>query len=151
MEQENSPDHAPRKRILVVDSNMMVRRALIRLLNSESGLQICGEAENREQTLEQAGATEADIVIIDLDCPDLHGLDLVSRLVEKYPKLPVLGISMREGPLCVRRVIEAGGKGYLTKHEAASKVSEAIRTLLGGGVYTNGASLNRRKNVRSPQ
>ncbi len=151
MEQEILPDQAPRKRIFVADSNMMVRRALIRLLNSESGLQICGEAENREQTLAQAGATEADIVIIDLDCQDLNGLELVHRLAEKYPKLPILGISMREGPLCARRVIEAGGKGYLTKQDAAVKVTEAIKTLLDGGVYTNGASLVRSRKGRALQ
>ncbi|HOW27542.1 MAG TPA: response regulator transcription factor [Elusimicrobiota bacterium] len=146
MEKMSAMREASPIRVFIADSNPLVQQTLIRLLKSESDIDVCGVAGNYEQLFRRLDSTAVDILILDLDGADMHGLELVRELTQKYPGLPILGISMRDETFYARQMIDAGGRGYLMKQDAANKMMEAIRTVLKIGIYLNDA-VRRKMNV----
>jgi DNA-binding NarL/FixJ family response regulator len=134
--QETDLAVAPEKtRILVVDDHPLVRAGLKALIGGEPDLEVCAEAEGIVQALTLAQATDPQVVIIDLSLSDGSGLDLIKRLHRRHPELLILVCSMHEESLFAERALRAGARGYVNKHEATDRVVEAIRQVLGGGVY----------------
>src|SRR5277367_3801661 len=86
-------------RILVVDDHPLVRESLKLIIQSEADLSVCGEAENREQALELAAATEPHLALVDLTLKDSHGLELIKDLGNRWPKLKTFVLSMQDEAL----------------------------------------------------
>jgi DNA-binding NarL/FixJ family response regulator len=126
-------------RIFLVDDHPMVRERLAEVIQRESDLTICGEAEERFKALELIKATRPHLAIIDLTLRNSSGLELVKDLRLQIPELAILVVSMHEESVHAERVIRAGAKGYITKQEATRKIMLAIRTVLKGEVYLSGA------------
>ncbi len=124
-----------RTRILVVDDHPMVRERLAELINRESDLTVCGEAETHQQALTQVETTRPHLALVDLTLKDSYGLDLVKDLRVRHPDLAILVVSMHDESLHAERAIRAGAQGYITKQEATRKVMEAIRAVLQGEIY----------------
>jgi DNA-binding NarL/FixJ family response regulator len=117
----------------------MVRERLAEVINSDPGLRVCGEAEDRGQALEVIGQTRPDLVIVDLTLKHSHGLELIKDLQVMHPELRILVVSMQEESLYAERVIRAGAHGYITKQEATRKILQAISKVLSGEVYLSEA------------
>ncbi len=124
-------------RIVLVDDHPIVRERLGEVLERETGLIVCGEAESHEQALAVIAATAPDLAIIDLSLKRSHGLDLIKELHGLYPRLLMLVLSMHEGVMHAERTIRAGANGYITKQEATKKILLAVRKVLEGGTYLN--------------
>ncbi len=123
--------------MLVVDDHPIVRERLAELINQEPDLNVCGEAEDSHQALKAVEALAPDLAIIDITLKDTYGIELIKQLKERYPKLPMLVLSMHDESLYGERALRAGAKGYLTKQEATKKVVGAIRHILGGGIFVS--------------
>src|SRR6187397_979632 len=132
-----------RMRIVLVDDHPMVRERLAEVISRESDLQVCGEAEDRNEALKVIGATAPHLAIVDLTLKNSHGLELIKDLRVMHPDVRVLVVSMQEESLYAERVIRAGAQGYITKQEATRNIMEAIRRVLAGEVYLS-AQLARR-------
>lgn len=126
-----------KSRILIVDDHPIVRQGLAKLIEQESGLKICGEAEDAPQALERLSRSRADLAIVDLSLKGGSGLELVKKIRARFPRLPVLVLSMHEESLFAERVLKAGGLGYVMKQEAPAKLVTAIRRVLGGDIYVS--------------
>jgi len=124
-------------KILVVDDHPIVRERLADLINQEPDLHVCAEAEDSHQALKEVEACEPDLAIVDITLKDTYGIELIKQLKERYPKLPVLVLSMHDESLYGERALRAGAKGYLTKQEATKKVVSAIRHVLAGGIFVS--------------
>jgi DNA-binding NarL/FixJ family response regulator len=122
-------------RILIVDDHPLVRESLKRLVQQESDLVVCGEAEDREQALAMFAALQPHLVILDLSLKDSHGTELVRNLRDQYPEVFILVLSMLDELVYAERAIRAGAHGYIAKHEALSKIRAAIRCVLSGEIY----------------
>src|ERR1017187_3930176 len=122
-------------RILIVDDHPLVRESLKRLVQQESDLVVCGEAEDREQALAMFAALQPHLVILDLSLKDSHGTELVRNLRDQYPDVFILVLSMLDELVYAERAIRAGAHGYIAKHEALSKIRAAIRCVLSGEIY----------------
>jgi DNA-binding NarL/FixJ family response regulator len=127
----------PKTRILVVDDHPIVRERLAELINQESDLCICGEAEDSHSAIKAVQSLDPDLAIVDITLKDTYGIELIRQFKELRPKLPVLVLSMHDESLYGERALRAGAKGYLTKQEASRQVITAIRRILGGGVYVS--------------
>lgn len=121
-------------RVYLVEDHPAVRVG-IRLLLSEAGMEVCGEASSIQQALEGIAAQPVDLVIVDLSLGGEDGLDLVRELT-----VPALVYSMFEDAAHVTRAFSAGARGYLTKRDAAEVLPDAIRTCLAGQRYTSPAA-----------
>jgi DNA-binding NarL/FixJ family response regulator len=124
---------------MVVDDHPVVRRGLAYLINQEGDLIVCGEAEDAHEALAQVQKQRPDLAIVDLVLKQSSGIDLVKELKRRYPKLPVLVISMHEESLYAERALRAGAKGYIMKHEVDEVIMNAIRRVLKGEIYVSSA------------
>ena len=113
----------------------MVRERLAEVIQRESDLSVCGEAEDRFSALELIAATRPHLAIVDLTLKRSHGMELIKDIRVQHPNLAILVVSMHDESLHAERVIRAGARGYITKQEATRKIMQAIRTVLNGGVY----------------
>jgi len=128
---------APRtpSRVLIVDDHPMVRERLTEILQRESEVIVCGEAEDAPNALDLVKKTNPELVIVDLSLKNSHGIDLIKDLRVRHPGVKVLVVSMHDESLYAERAIRAGAQGYITKQEATKKVVLAVRAVLDGKVY----------------
>lgn len=113
----------------------MVREWLGHLINQQDDLMVVGEAESAPQALHAIEASEIDLAIVDLSLNGPHGIELIKDVAARFPKVPVLVLSMHDESLFAERVLRAGARGYITKQEATQKVMVAIRRVLNGEIY----------------
>jgi DNA-binding NarL/FixJ family response regulator len=132
-------DSQPKKRkkeVLIVDDHPIVREGIVKLLNHEADLTVCGEAEDAPQALKSIEKLKPHIAIVDITLKQgLSGIELIKDIKARYPRLPVLVLSMHNESLYAERTLRAGAKGYIMKQEATEKVVEAIRRVLAGEIY----------------
>ena len=124
-------------RIIIVDDHTIVRHGIAELIKREPDLTVTAEAGDAEEATEVITNTELDLAIIDISMPGMSGIDLVKRLVEIKPGLPIIMMSMHDESLYSDRAYRAGAKGYVMKQEASDKLLQAIRKVLKGGVYVS--------------
>lgn len=124
-----------RTRIVLVDDHPMVRERLAEVINRESDMLVCGEAEDRGEALQVIGREKPGLAIVDLTLKRSNGLDLIKDLRAMYPEVLILVLSMQEESLYAERVIRAGAHGYITKQEATRNILDAIRHVLKGSVF----------------
>lgn len=123
------------KRILIVDDHPLVRKGFTQLIEDEPGLEICGEAADESESLQQVMATSPDLVIIDLSLAGGSGLNLIERIKAHHGNICMLVVSMHDEALFAERVLTAGALGYLNKQEAPGNIINAIHRVLDGKVY----------------
>src|SRR3984885_9097491 len=124
-----------RIKVFLVDDHPLVREWLTQLIQRESDMEVCGEAEDVPDAVTKIEQCQPDIVIADISLKKTHGLELVKDLQSRCPALPVLVLSMHDESLYAERVLRAGAKGYITKQEATKKIMLALRQILAGQIY----------------
>lgn len=122
-------------RILIVDDHAVVRQGLKKILVDQPDMAVLGEASNSEELMEMIDDKEWDIVIMDISLPGKSGLDVLRDIRQRYPKLPVLFLSMLPEDQFAIRAIKAGASGYLTKGSLPEELVKAIRKVAGGKKY----------------
>jgi DNA-binding NarL/FixJ family response regulator len=120
-------------RILLVDDHAIVRTGLRRLLAMVSDAEVL-EAKTGREALAIAKARSLDMIILDLNLPELGGIELLARLRQSGP-MPILVLSMHAEPIYVTRALEAGAQGYVSKNATPEELLTAIRQVGGGGRY----------------
>jgi DNA-binding NarL/FixJ family response regulator len=129
---------APRKKtVFVVDDHPIVRQGLALLINQETDLTVCGEAEEMHAALSAIQAVKPDILIVDISLNGPDGLELLKNIRLGAPRLPVLILSMHEESIYAERALRAGANGYIMKQEATEKVLVALRRILSGEIYVS--------------
>ncbi len=132
---ENAGEAKKKSRILLVDDHPLVRRGLAFVLNGEPDLEVCGECEDGASALEAIERLSPDLAIIDLTLSKGDGLDLIREIRRRWPATLTMVLSMHEESIYAERSMRAGARGYVMKEAAGSKVVEAARRVLAGGIY----------------
>ncbi|TMH85712.1 MAG: response regulator transcription factor [Betaproteobacteria bacterium] len=130
-------------KILIADDHPVVRHGLKQMLTGEPDMLVVGEAKNGNEAMELARKLEWDVAILDYSMPGRSGLQLLGEIKREFPQRPVLILSMHPEELHARRVLKAGGAGYMNKESAGEELAAAIRKVVGGGKYVS-ASLAER-------
>jgi DNA-binding NarL/FixJ family response regulator len=128
------PSHPPKSKVLIVDDHPVFRAGLSALVNLESDLCVCGEADDAAQAMKALDKFNPSLVLLDMSLPDKSGLELLKDIRVMHPEVPVLIISMHDEALYAERVLRAGGRGYIMKQSGPDKVIQAIRKVLSGGI-----------------
>jgi DNA-binding NarL/FixJ family response regulator len=123
--------------ILIVDDHAIVRAGLRRLLRGLFDGEVL-EASTGREALALARGGSLDLVLLDMNLPELGGLELLGRLAAVAPDLPVLVLSMHAEPLYVTRALDAGARGYVSKNIAPDELVTAIKQVASGGRYVEG-------------
>jgi DNA-binding NarL/FixJ family response regulator len=132
-------EEAGRRKVLIVDDHPIVRERLAELINCESDLVTCGEAEDGPGALAAIESSDPQVAIVDISLKDTYGIELIKQIKQRHPELPVLVLSMHEESMYGERALRAGAMGYLNKQEATQTVISALRQVLAGQVFVSPA------------
>jgi hemolysin D len=143
-------------RILLVDDQKTVRQIWQSHCADQSDLEIVGHAENGEIALTQVAALRPDIVLIDVEMPEMDGLATTQLICDRHPQTKVLVLSSYDHEDYIRKALRAGAKGYLLKTTPAPELVHAIRFIhkgylqMGPGLFekleTNGGEITLNSN-----
>jgi DNA-binding NarL/FixJ family response regulator len=140
----NQPAVAAKKsKVFVVDDHPIVRQGLALLINRESDLMVCGEAEDAQTAIQAVATAKPDVLVVDISLSGPDGLDLLKDVRMRHPELPVLILSMHDESIYAERALRAGAQGYIMKQEATEKVLVALRRILCGEIYVSERIANR--------
>lgn len=119
-------------RVLVAEDQAMVLGALAALLDIEPDLEVVGRARNGRDALEQTRRLKPDVVVTDIEMPEMSGLDLAVQLAADRPRIRVVILTTFARPGYLRRALEAGASAYLLKDAPSSQLADAIRRVHAG-------------------
>jgi len=122
-------------KILLADDHKIVRDGIKLMLQSQAGIDVVDEAGNGAEVLKKLEFHIIDLVIMDINMPDMDGIKATREIREKFPNTKVLALSMSNDELHIRQMIQAGASGYIMKSAGRSELKEAIMNIIEGKHY----------------
>ncbi|MGP8200514.1 MAG: response regulator [Limisphaerales bacterium] len=122
-------------KVLLVDDHPLVREWLANLINQQSDLEVCGEADSAPKALQMIGTAKPEAAVVDISMEGGSGIELIKNIKASHPDVLVVVLSMHDEALYAERALRAGARAYVMKREATKRVLEAIRCVLGGKLY----------------
>jgi DNA-binding NarL/FixJ family response regulator len=121
-------------RVLIADDHAIVRKGL-RQIAEESRRIVVAEASNGQEALEKLRQDRWDALVLDINMPGRHGLDVLQAARDVQPGLPVLVLSVHPEDQYAMRVLKAGASGYMNKDAAPDELVNALEKVAAGGKY----------------
>jgi DNA-binding NarL/FixJ family response regulator len=122
-------------RVLVVDDHPIVRQGLVSVLGDEDDLEVVGEASSGREALARVQRLRPDVVLLDLEMPDLDGVETIPQLLTLRPGLGIVVFTAYDTDEFVLGAVRAGARGYLLKGASAEEIARGIRAVHAGGSY----------------
>jgi DNA-binding NarL/FixJ family response regulator len=119
-------------RVLIVDDHEIFRRGLRALLEPSLEWQICGEAVDGMDAVEQCMSLKPDIVVLDVSMPRLNGLEAARLIKKQTPEPQIVIITQHDSPQIRSAAVEAGARAFVTKSAVGSELVSALRTIIQG-------------------
>ncbi|WP_181407471.1 response regulator transcription factor [Nocardioides sambongensis] len=138
-EDVSSVDRAAPITVVVVDDHRIVRDGLRALLAALPGIAVVGVAADGREAIHVVGESAPDVVVMDIQMPELDGIEATRFLVGRRPDLRVVMLTMNEDDETLLAAVRAGAVGYLLKGAGADEVERAVRAAAGGGMVFGAA------------
>jgi DNA-binding NarL/FixJ family response regulator len=122
-------------KIIITDDHQLFRNGLKILLNAFPEFEVIGEASNGEEFLRILKNFPADVALMDINMPEMDGIEATRKGLKLFPSLDVIALSMYGEEEYYYKMVDAGAKGFLVKDSDISEVKEAILTVKKGGSY----------------
>lgn len=122
-------------RLLIVDDHPIVRRGMRMCLSQQSRIEIVGEAGDGYEALSKARELNPEVILMDIDMPQMNGLAVTDLLRREMPEIKVLILSMYSNTEYVMRIIQSGARGFVLKEAPPEEVAQAIETVYAGGSH----------------
>ena len=119
-------------RVLVCDDHPVYRDGLAMLLSSLDGLEVVGTASDGVEAVRLTGELQPDVVVMDLQMPELNGIEATARMTAEQPHVAVLVLTMYDDDESVFAAMRAGARGYLLKGAAQDVIARAITSVAQG-------------------
>jgi len=113
-------------RVLFVDDHQVMRQGLIRLIASQPGIEVAGEAANGQEALELARLLKPDVVVMDISMPYMDGIETTRQLKAELPEVRVLGLSMFDDDQTAHSMRLAGAEAFVSKTASSAELLKAI-------------------------
>ncbi len=121
--------------ILIADDHAIVRSGMTLLLNSQPNYQVMASVANGEELLIESQHQIADLIITDLSMPGISGVELIRRLLLKWPNINIMVFSIYQNPYLVKRLFDMGVKGYISKNSDTDTILACITAITQGETY----------------
>ena len=118
--------------VLLADDHAVVRKGLRFLLNESQYVEVIAEAADGREAVSLAQSSRPDLVIIDIQMPNLNGIDAAAQIIKDRPETAVIILSMYSDESYILRALNAGAKGYLLKDSVETDILAAVRAVTGG-------------------
>jgi DNA-binding NarL/FixJ family response regulator len=122
-------------RILIADDHVVVREGLRAMLGSEIDMEVVGEAATGKEVVERSGELRPDVILMDIQMPDVNGIEATRRILESNPNLGIVVLTMFEDDDSVFSAMRAGARGYVLKGAPPSEILKVVRAVSGGEAY----------------
>ena len=117
-------------RILIADDHEVVRKGICSILAERKDLEICGEAADGREAMEQASQTKPDVIILDISMPRLDGFAAAREIRKFLPHVPIVFLSTHTGSGAIDQAKLAGAQGYVKKMQVGSDLLQAVDAVL---------------------
>lgn len=125
----------PKTRLLIVDDHQMLIDGIKALLHDETKFEIVAEAHNGAQALEIINTTPIDIVLTDINMPEMNGVELAQNIKNQNPNIRILALSMFSEQQTIRDMVDAGVSGYILKNTGKDELVGALNKIASGGIF----------------
>ncbi|HEX2631252.1 MAG TPA: response regulator transcription factor [Bradyrhizobium sp.] len=122
-------DKSAQIRILAVDDHALVREGIAVLLGTEPGMVLVAEASNGREAIQQFRAHRPDIALMDLQMPEMNGLDAIIAIRAEFPDAKIIVLTTYKGDVQIFRALKSGAQGYLLKNTLHKELVETIRAV----------------------
>lgn len=130
-------------KVIITDDHQMVSEGLKSLVELDKTIEVIQLAKNGRELLHFLEFLEPDLILMDIDMPIMNGLEAMQQIHKKYPNLKVIIVSMHEEKGLVKKLTDAGAKGFLFKNSDKDELIWAIKTVhQGGNYFTSKLTLN---------
>lgn len=119
-------------RVVLADDHPVVRSGIKGLLERTGDIQVTGEAATGKEALALVQETAPDLLLLDMQLPDMSGIEVARRLQQEHPAVKILVISAHDNPTYILELLDLGASGYLVKEEAPQAIVEAVRGIARG-------------------
>ena len=127
--------HSAVIRVFIVDDHPLVQEGIRALLREEKSIEVCGYAMTAQSCLGFFVNNTADVILMDIELPDMNGIDLCKEIKRKYPGIMVLGLSTFNQGTYITKMMENGASGYVVKNADRKEMLEAIYQVYKGKKY----------------
>lgn len=135
-------------KLLLVDDHKLFRNGLKILLENTGEFEVIGESGSGSEFLEQLKTLHPDVVMLDIEMPDINGIEATKRAIAIQSDLKIISLSMYEQDEYHYKMINAGAKGFLVKDTETAEVAKAIKLVHNGETYfSSDILLNVVKNI----
>jgi two-component system NarL family response regulator len=122
-------------RILIVDDHPMVAAGIRAILETYEDIAVVGTLSNGREAIEQVAALDPDVILLDLNMPQVNGLTATEIILERRPDTRILILSMHDSPEYISTALSHGAMGYVLKDVPTEEVKKAIDTVMAGNRY----------------
>jgi DNA-binding NarL/FixJ family response regulator len=122
-------------KILIADDHTMFVDGIESILQAEEDIKVVGRCYEGHQVTDFVSKNIVDIILLDVNLPDMSGIEVCKQIVEKFPNIKVLAISMFNEESYVSEILNNGAKGYILKNTGREELLKAIKVVNGGSTY----------------
>jgi two-component system invasion response regulator UvrY len=122
-------------KVTIVDDHELVRTGIIRILKDEPDVEVVAEASSGEEAIQLVKQYKPDVVLMDVNMPGIGGFEATRKLIQMYPDLKVIVVTIHVDDPFPSRMLQAGAMGYLTKGCGVDEITNAIREVNTGRRY----------------
>ena len=129
-------------KIFIVDDHYMVIEGIRSLLQNERSIEWMGHATNSASCLAFLNKQLPDVILMDINLPDISGIDLCKEVKTKYPSVFIIGLSTFNQQSFIQKMMDNGASGYLLKNATQEEITSAIETVMKGKTYLSEEASN---------
>ncbi|MCF6138764.1 response regulator transcription factor [Alkalihalobacillus berkeleyi] len=127
--------NAVKTSIVLIDDHKLFREGVKRILDMEEGFEVVAEGDDGQDAVELIENYDPDVVLMDINMPNINGVEATRRLIEKYPDIKVIILSIHDDEAYVTHAVQTGASGYLLKEMDANALIDAVKVVADGGAY----------------
>jgi DNA-binding NarL/FixJ family response regulator len=125
----NAGDESKTIRILAADDHPLLREGIVSLIANQPDLVLVGEASTGREAIEKHRSLRPDVTLMDLQMPDIHGIDAIMSIREQFPLAKIVVLTTFSGDVLAQRAIKAGAQAYILKSLVRKELIEVIRSV----------------------
>ncbi len=122
-------------KIIIADDHQIVLEGLASLLENEAGIEIVDKVFDGEQVMKVLAIDSVDIAVLDIEMPRLNGIETTKKIVEQYPDVKVLILTMHKETDIILGLLDAGASGFVLKNRGKEELIDAINCIALGDQY----------------
>lgn len=122
-------------KVFIVDDHYMVIEGIRSLMQYEKSIEWMGHAMKADSCLAYLKQQQPDVILMDINLPDISGIDLCKEVKEKYPSIFIIGLSTFNQQSYIQKMLDSGASGYVLKNATQEELTEAIETVMKGKIF----------------